>query len=134
MHEEKIKNLLALNSSDRYWYSIREIVKLELVWAISTDDSWVTFVDKNGDEIFPIWPHKEIAEICVFEELKVENYFIKAIKFELFIKYCIPDMEEDNISFGMFYNKGREALVVNPQQLFTDLMDEYNKGLDEDIL
>ena len=133
MHKEKIKNILKLDADDRYWYSIREIVKLELVWAISNDDSWVMFVDKNQDEIFPIWPHKEVAEICVFEELKVKNYYIKPIKYNLFIKYCIPEMEEDHILFGMFYDEERKAIVVSPQQLKIDLLNEYNESVGENM-
>lgn len=124
MHIQKIKNILLLNNEDRYWYSIREIAKLGKVWAISTPDSWVNFVDKQGDEIFPIWPHKEVAEICIFEELRIKDYSIESIEFDKFIKYCIPDMEDSNILFGVFYNENKEAIVVDAKKLESDLMEE----------
>ncbi len=126
MHKDKIKNILNLSSEERYEYSIREIVKLGKVWAVATPDSWVMFVDESGDEIFPIWPHQEVAELCIFEELKVIGYFIKPIELDSFLKYCIPDMKEDDILFGVFYNEKRETLAITPDKLKIDLDEEYN--------
>lgn len=124
MHPGKINNVINLNVEDRYWYSIREIVKLGKVWAVSTPESWVTFVDNEGEEIFPIWPHKEVAEVCVFEELKVEGYSIEAIDYDKFKEFCIPDMVGDSILFGVFYDLNREGLAVNGEKLLEDLEEE----------
>jgi hypothetical protein len=124
MHPNKIINILNLNTEDRYWYSIREIIKLEKVWAIANADSWITFIDGSGDKIFSIWPHQEAAEICALDELRVKGYFVKPIALSAFIKYCIPDMEENNIQFGVFFNENREALCVAPEKLKIDLEEE----------
>jgi hypothetical protein len=126
MHKDKIKNILNLSSEERYEYSIREIVKLEKIWAVATADSWVMIADESGDEVFPIWPHQEVAELCILEELKVTGYFIKPIELNSFLKYCIPDMEENDILFGVFYNEKKEALAITPDKLKTDLDEEYN--------
>jgi hypothetical protein len=42
VNSDKIKNVIKLDSQDRYEYSIREFVKLEKVWAVLVADSWVT--------------------------------------------------------------------------------------------
>jgi len=124
MHPGKINNGINLKVEDRYWYSIREIVKLDTVWAVSTPESWVTFVDNEGDEIFPIWPHKEVAKMCAFEELKVENYSVQAIDYNKFKEFCIPEMDGDNILFGVFYDLKREAFVVDGERQLGDLEEE----------
>lgn len=124
MHPDKIKNVINLDPEERYWYSIREIVKSEQVWAVGTSESWVTFVDEEGDEIFPVWPHKEVAEICIFEELKVEGYSIQSIAYDEFKEFCIPDMADDDILFGVFYDSKKQALAVGGDDLLIDLMDE----------
>ena len=124
MHPAKINNVINLNVEDRDWYSIREIVKLGKVWALSTPEYWITFVDHEGDEIFPIWPHEEVAEVCAFEELKVEGYSIQAIDYDKFKEFCIPEMVGDNILFGVFSDLKREAFVVDGERLLGDLEEE----------
>jgi len=91
---------------------------------VSTPESWVTFVDNEGDEIFPIWPHKEVAKMCAFEELKVENYSVQAIDYNKFKEFCIPEMDGDNILFGVFYDLKREAFVVDGERQLGDLEEE----------
>ena len=127
MHEQKIQNLLKLSNEDRYWFSTREIIKLEKVWAIASPDFWVTFVDHENEEVFPIWPSKELAEKCIFEELKVKDYTIESIKYEDFKNMCLQDMRESKILFGVFYNKDKEAVVVNSDDLENDLLEEENR-------
>lgn len=124
MNIHKIKNIINLNNDDRYSYSIREFVKLEKIWAISTPDSWVTFVDNDGDEIFPIWPHKEVAEICVFDEMKVKGFYVESIDYEKFKEFCIPDMFSDDIRFGVFYNENRQGNTIDGKGLLEDLKSE----------
>lgn len=121
MNSNKIKNIINLNADERYNYSIREFVKLEKIWAVSILDSWLTFVDENGDEVFPIWPHKEVAEICIFEEMKVKEYVIESIDYEKFKKFCIPDMNNDKILFGVFYNDKRQGNIIEGDSLLEDL-------------
>ena len=127
MHEQKIQNLLKLSNEDRYWFSTREIIKLEKVWAIASPDFWVTFVDHENEEVFPIWPSKELAEKCIFEELKVKDYTIESIKYEDFKNMCLQDMRESKILFGVFYNKDKEAVVVNSDDLENDLVEAENR-------
>lgn len=123
----KIENVIKLNNIDRYNYFIREVVKLEKVWAISTSDSWLTFIDNNNDTIFPVWPHKEVAELCLFEEFKQLDFIIESIDYTNFKEYCIPDMLENNIYFGVFYNNERKALIVSGEDLLNDLEIEENE-------
>lgn len=124
MHPRKVNNVIKLDAEDRYWYTIREIVKLGEIWAVSNPDSWVTFVDEAGDEIFPIWPHKEVAEICAWEDLKVANYEIEAMDYVKFKELCIPDMIQEKIYFGVFYNRKKEAFAVPGHELLEHLEEE----------
>ena len=127
MHPKKTDNVIKLSNADRYDYSVREIVKLGKIWAISTPEAWATFVDKSGDEIFPIWPHREVAEICLLEEFKnIQDFSIEPIDYDKFKAFCIPDMIGDGILFGIFYNDQREAIAVAGEELLQDLEDEEN--------
>ncbi|MBP6732763.1 MAG: DUF2750 domain-containing protein [Chitinophagales bacterium] len=121
MHEDKIGNLLGLNDEDRYSYSIREFVKLEKIWVVSSIESLITIVDEDGDEILPIWPHKEVAILCLPEEFKVEGFSVDYMEYEKFKEMCIPDMTSSNVLFGVFFNKSRAGIAVNGEDLLKDL-------------
>jgi hypothetical protein len=121
MHENKIKNVIKLNSNDRYGYSIREFVKLEKIWVLSHAESLITFVDQKNNEVFLIWPHKEVAEHCILEEIEVDGYSIEAIDYDEFKNLCIPDMINDKILFGVFYDDKREGMVISGEDLLKDL-------------
>lgn len=129
MHPKKIKNIINLTHQDRYDYFIREVVKLEKVWGISTPQNWVMFEDNEDEVIFPIWPHKEVAELCVFEELKLPDWKVEHIPLSKFVEYCIPDMLDENVIFGVFYNTNRSGLAINPKKLFNDLQSEIEEYL-----
>jgi hypothetical protein len=121
MNDNKIKSIIKLDNKERYDYSIREFVKLEKIWAVSIPDHWITIVDNVKDEIFPIWPHKEVAKVCILNEMKIDSFYIQSIEYQKFKEFCIPDMNDKGILFGVFYNDKREGIAVEGKALLKDL-------------
>lgn len=113
-----------LDSPERYDYTIREIVKLEQAWIIATPENIVTILDEHGDEILPIWPHKEVADICILDEMKHDGWYVKNITLSVFLEKCIPDMDKSGVAFGVFFNKQRESYTVSAESLISDIEDE----------
>ena len=71
MHEKQIVNLLKQSVEQRYEYFIRYCSDFEQVWGLVVEeDNWVIFKDNDGNEIFPLWPHHDLAEKCVFMSIK----------------------------------------------------------------
>ncbi len=69
MNRKQIDNLLKMPSEERCSYFIRYCADFEEVWGLVVgEDNWVIFNDKEGDEIFPLWPHRDLAEECCFSE------------------------------------------------------------------
>jgi hypothetical protein len=126
LHPKKIENVIKLNPEDRYWYTVQEIVKFEVVWLISFADSWVTFVDSESDEILPIWPHREIADRCILEEMKSEGYLVESMDLNSFLNVCLPEMQKGRIFIGVFYDEKREALVIPAEVLESNLCEEMD--------
>lgn len=123
MHDKKIENILKLSEVDRYDYFIREVIKLEEIWAASTEDNWL-MINDGEDTIFPIWPHKELLQYCSFEEWNKYEWHPTKIDLDKFMKYCIPDMRNEKVVFGVFYNNQRSGLAVFPEKLNQDLIFE----------
>ncbi len=125
MHEKQIENLLKQSPDQRYVYFVRFCADFEQVWGLVVDeDNWVIFKDADGDEIFPLWSHPDLAEACCFEEHKQMGAKPQVIGLESFINNCIPDMVSDGVRFGIFYDKSREGLVIEGNALKEALEEE----------
>ncbi|OOZ37503.1 DUF2750 domain-containing protein [Solemya elarraichensis gill symbiont] len=125
MHEKQIENLLKQSPEERYTYFVRYCADFEQVWGLVVgDNNWVIFKDADGDEIFPVWPHSDLAEVCCFDEQKEMGAKPQAISLDSFIRNCIPDMVSDGVYFGVFYNDKREGLAVEGGVLKTAIEEE----------
>lgn len=124
MDSNKIKNIIALNKDDRYYYSIKEFVKLEAIWVVSSDDNMLTIIDEDYNEVLLIWPHKEAADSRIIKEMKIDGIYIDYIEYETFKSLCIPDMISDNVLFGVFYDVKGEGVLISGKDLLKDLIEE----------
>jgi len=73
-------------------------------------DNWVIFKDTDGDEIFPLWSHPDLAQACRFEEHKMMGAKPQVMSLESFVKNYIPNMIAEGVIFGIFYDSTRKGL------------------------
>lgn len=126
MHQKQIENLTKLSDKDRLDYFIRYVSDFEEIWGLSVgQDNWIIFKDKEDDEIFPIWSHKDLAMQCMFDEHKKMGAKPQSMSIYTFIEQCIPDLND--VKFGIFYNQKRTAYVLDGKTLKTELLEELNK-------
>lgn len=127
MHTKQIENLLNLNEEERVSYFIRYCSDWEEIWGLSVGDDWIIFKDEDGDEIFPLWPHKELAELCAFSEHKEMGAKPKSISIYTFLDEFLQDEELKDVYYGIFYNKQRQALVLSSNTLKEELEAELDE-------
>lgn len=128
MHPKQIENLLKLNSEERVEYFLRYCADWEQVWGLTIGEgNWVIFKDSEGDEIFPLWPHQDLAEFCAFEEHKEMNAKPSSISIYKFIEDFIGDTDLQNVYYGIFYNTNREALVLEGKTLKIEIEKELEQ-------
>lgn len=127
MHEKQIENLLAQSSKERYEYFVRYCADFEQVWGLKVGgDSWVIFKDNEGDQIFPLWPHEDLARACCFKEHQELDAKPTPIQMEPFLNYCVEDMINEKVYFGIFYDLDRTGIAIDGASLKNDLLDEIN--------
>ena len=125
MHEKQIESLIKQSPEERRDYLIRYCADFEQVWGLVVgDDNWVIFKDAEGDEVFPIWPHPDLAEACCFEEHGEMGAKPQSIELDAFIRKCIPDMVSNKVYFGVFYDNARKGLIVDGNELKAALEEE----------
>lgn len=65
--DKKIENILKMSEDERYDYFIRKVADFEQIWGLS-NDGWALLGDKDGNQILPLWPEKEFAELCAIDQ------------------------------------------------------------------
>ena len=124
-HPKQIENLLSYSPEQRFDFFIRYCTDFEQVWGLAVgEDNWVIFKDGEGDEVFPVWPHPDLAEKCCFEEHKEMGATPQSIGLKSFIENCIPDMVSNKVVFGIFFDLEKQAMVVGGDELKVALKNE----------
>ncbi len=128
MHPKQIENLLNLTPEQRVEFFVRYCADFEKVWGLSVgQDNWVIFKDSDGDEIFPVWPHESLAELCAFHEHKEMGATPQEMTVYSFVEDCLSNPDLDGVYFGVFYDDKREGLVMESKVLKSALEEELSE-------
>lgn len=125
LHDDQVQNLIKQSPEQRYEYFVRSCAELGQVWGLSVGESnWIICKEADGDEVFPLWPHPDLAEACCFSEHRQMRAKPRAISLESFLQNCVPDMISEGVLFGVFYDKKREGIVVEGEILQSEIEEE----------
>lgn len=117
MKDPTVDDLLELSRQDRFKYLVKSSADNQRIWALKKADKWILIRDKDGDEIFPIWPHEELAHKWCPEDQKATGAKPHAIAVDSFVNACIPDMLESSVGFGVCYESNGNTQVVDGREL-----------------
>ncbi|MCL1079073.1 DUF2750 domain-containing protein [Parashewanella spongiae] len=93
---------------------MRYCADFENVWGLSSGaDNWIIYNKANGDEVFPLWPHLDLAKTCCYDEHLEMGATPQSISLEVFIAECIPDMNSHGVKFVIFSNSEGEGVIVD---------------------
>lgn len=121
---KKIENIVKMTEDERYDYFIRKVADFEQVWGLN-DNGWALLGDDDGNQILPLWPEREFAELCVADQWK--NYKPASIQLSNFLEKWIPGMINDKTLINIFLTPDAKGSVVSPPTLKSDLQDELEQ-------
>lgn len=118
---KKIENILKMTEDERYDYFIRKVADFEQMWGLN-NDGWALLGDDNGNQILPLWPEKEFAELCAVEQWK--NFKPESIDLNNFLEKWVPGMMKDQTLVNVFLTPDAKGSVVSSETLGKDLEEE----------
>ena len=122
--QKQIEAILNLPAPKRYSHFVKKVVGWKKVWALF-DDGWAMSETDKGEPVFPLWPEKEYAELCISGEW--ENYKPVAIELDELLDSLIPMLREREIFPGVFFIPTRGSVDVTLDTLENDLKEELSR-------
>lgn len=122
--QKQIEAILKLPAPKRYSHFIKKVVGWKQLWALY-DDGWAMSESDDGEPIFPLWPEKEYAELCVSGDWS--NYEPKPIELDEILGSMIPMLKERGILPGVFFTMKDGSVNASVDELESDLREELSK-------
>lgn len=119
--QNQIEAIIKLPAPKRYSHFIKKVVGWKKMWALY-DDSWAMLESEDGKPVFPLWPEKEYADLCVSG--KWGNYTSKSIELDEVLNSIIPMLRERDILPGVFFTMEDGSVNASVDQLEEDLRAE----------
>ncbi|WDE09012.1 DUF2750 domain-containing protein [Thalassomonas viridans] len=122
--QKQIDAILKLSAPKRYSHFIKKVVGWKQLWALY-NDGWAMSESDKGELIFPLWPEKEYAELCVSGEWS--DYVPKPIELDDALDNMIPMLKEKGILPGVFFTMKDGSVNASIDELESDLREELSK-------
>lgn len=124
MHPKQIESVIALSPNERYGYFVRKVADCEELWGLY-DDGWAMMADGGGQEVFPLWPEREFADLMITDLWA--SHSARKIDLESFLARWIAGMTQDGIRPAVFPTPKGLGVVVDPSRLAEDLKEELEQ-------
>ena len=121
--QKQIEAILKLPAPKRYSHFIQKVVGWKQLWALY-DDGWAMSESDDGQPIFPLWPEKEYADLCVSGDWG--NYTPKSIELDEVLDSMIPMFRGRGILPGVFFTMKDGSVNASVDQLEEDLRAELS--------
>lgn len=124
MNQQKINNILALSSKERYGYLLRKVTDFETIYLITDNEDKYVLIGSNNSRVIPVWPEKEFAELFLTDDwgsYKVVEYGIHD-----FIEW-LNDLEKEKIDLAGFPNINFNTVHVSAMDMRNHLLFELSQ-------
>lgn len=121
INQRQISSVIALPGPKRYEHFIKVVTDWEEVWGLY-QDGWALAATDDGQEVFPVWPAKEYAELC--REKEWSSYEPKSFSLADFMNELLPNLKQDGVLLGIFYTPLNKGVTLDVNQVLAALNKE----------
>jgi hypothetical protein len=124
MNKQKINNVFALDSTERYGYLIRKVADFETIYLIADNEDKFVMIGSDGINVLPVWPEKEFAELFLTDDWK--DYKVVEYSVNEFMD-LLDDLEKDKIELAGFPNQELHTVHVSAIDMKNHLLYEISQ-------
>ncbi|MCP4699451.1 MAG: DUF2750 domain-containing protein [Gammaproteobacteria bacterium] len=121
INQKQIEAVTALAGQKRYEHFVKVVADWEEIWGLY-QDGWALAATDDGQQVFPLWPAKEYAQLCANNEWA--GYEPESFSLEDFMGKLLPDLKDDGVLPGIFYTPSDNGVIPTVDQLLADLNEE----------
>jgi hypothetical protein len=124
MNKNKIKNVFALDSTERYGYMLRKVADFETIYLIADNEDKYVMIGSNEVNVLPVWPEKEFAELFLTDDWK--DYKVVEYSIYDFMDFLV-DLEKDKVELAGFPNLDFNTVRVSATDMKNHLLYEISQ-------
>lgn len=124
MNQQKINNIFALDSKERYGYLLRKVADFETIYLIADNEEKYVMIGSNDLSVIPVWPEKKFAELFLTDDWK--NYKVVEYDIHDFIEW-LTDLEKENVDLAGFLNSDFNTVLVSAVDIKNHLLFELSQ-------
>ena len=124
MNQQKINNIFALDSKERYGYLLRKVADIETIYLIADNEDQYVMIGSNDISVLPVWPEKEFAELFLTDTWK--DY--KIIEYDIYdFLDWLDQLEKEKVELAGFPNSELNTIYVSAIDMKNHLIYELNQ-------
>ncbi|WP_242133008.1 DUF2750 domain-containing protein [Aestuariivivens marinum] len=124
MNQQKINNIFALDSKERYGYLLRKVADFETIYLIADNEDQCVMIGSNDISVLPVWPEKEFAELFLTDTWK--DY--KVIEYDIYdFLDWLDELEKEKAELAGFPNSEFNTVHVSAIDMKNHLIYELNQ-------
>ena len=122
--QKQIEAITTLSGPKRYEHFVKVAADQRCVWGLYSD-GWALSSTNEGRPVFPMWPAREYAYLCVTGEWA--GYEPQKINLDDLIEHLLPSLKERETLLGVFYTPTDKGVLPDLEQFERDIRTELAK-------
>ncbi len=124
MNQQKINNIFALDSKERYGYLLRKVADFETIYLIADDKDKYVMIGSDDLSVIPVWPEQEFAELFLTDAWK--DYKVVEYDIHDFMEW-LTDLEKEKVDLAGFPNLEFKTVHVSAVDMKNHLLFELSQ-------
>lgn len=124
MNQQKINNIFALDSKERYGYLLRKVADFETIYLIVDNEDKYVMIGSNDLSVIPVWPEKEFAELFLTDDWK--EYKVVEYDIHDFMEW-LTDLEKEKVDLAGFPNSDFNIVHISAVDMKNHLLFELSQ-------
>jgi hypothetical protein len=122
--QKEIEAVLGLDGPARFDHFVKRVVDEERAWGL-WNGGWALMAASEGEQVFPLWPAREYAEVCRVGDWSV--YEPEEIPLQDLLDELLPKLKGSRVQPGVFPTPHGKGVTPTIDELEAALREELER-------